>query len=402
MKKMKNILKDDYISLALMTLLLSVSAIRMSISMVLEKEFLNDIVKYVLIFLTLLFLLKNLHQLIKPIIVVGLVLSFFGAQYILLPDNAIYMASLLGEIWIYLVMTFLCGYLIKYKNLEKSFKYASIIVFVCGLALLSSENYYKWLTDYEYGGVGAVFSSLIFIPAVVFAFVYKDSKNWWFLIASFICAMIMTFIGGKRMTAVCYFFTICYTVFCGISKQKRIALLMSSMLLLFLTIVFFPLIISFVDNNMGFNLESSRFFNIIDSFSSSSSRTEIRSELYDKVLSIQGVILGYGLMGDNVITKNHMYAHNIFLEIIIEFGLILGSLIILSLFLIVLKTYRRKTEYNKIIMMLMFLGIMPLLQSGVCWASQFFWLLLSICMHVLTYDKSTDKEGQRCYVVCKE
>lgn len=61
-------------------------------------------------------------------------------------------------------------------------------------------------------------------------------------------------------------------------------------------------------------------------------------------------IVGYGLFGDRVISYTHQYAHNLFLELLIEFGIPIGSILcIILLILIINSTIKlyKTTEMNR-------------------------------------------------------
>ena len=379
----------------LMTLLLSVSSIRMCVDFVFEREGLNVLIKYVLIVLTLLFVIGYFRRLFKPIIVVVLISTIVLFNYLLFPENRIYIYQMMGETWPYLIAIFLCGSVIEASSLERAFLYSAIVTLLFELVLISSEGYFKMLTEVEYGGIGAVFSSMMLLPAVVFAFKYRWGQYNIYLLLSVICGILMVVLGGKRMTMICYIFTLLYIFVVGRTRIQKIKFLFTSITILFLFIIFFPEVCAIVSDLFSINLGENRIFEKFTSVDivSSKGRDEIHDELYNNIFTLQGLFIGYGINGDMVLTKTHEYSHNFFLELIVEFGIIMGALITTLFFFLIYKTYHYANEYKQLLIMLLFLALLPLLQSGSFWSFQMFWLFMGISMHVVLRNMSSIKDN---------
>ncbi len=91
-------------------------------------------------------------------------------------------------------------------------------------------------------------------------------------------------------------------------------------------------------------------------------------------------IFGYGLMGDRVILGR--YAHNIILELLCAFGIILGTLIVLLLvflFVRALLKQRGTPAFGFLLSMICFVFI-KLLLSGSFVYDQYFYLVLGFCI----------------------
>lgn len=103
------------------------------------------------------------------------------------------------------------------------------------------------------------------------------------------------------------------------------------------------------------------FINNPDDFSSG------RSEIYSIIIQYiyKKPFIGYGLAGDRVLL-NGGYPHNIFLEILTQFGIIFGSLIIILLFFYLINGIflnKNKDERN-ITIIFMAIGLIGLFYSG--------------------------------------
>lgn len=374
----------SYLPVILLTILLSVSSMRMCITYYLEQESLNTVIKYSLIFATIFFVLVFFKRIRKVIILVFFLTLFILCNYFFLEENRPYIYLTIGETWQYLVATVLCGFVMSKDDLVKAFTLSACIILLCSILLMQSEAYYRQLTEYEYGGTGAVFSGMLLIPAVVFAFDYKWNKNLLYLIPSIASALIFIVVGGKRMVLISYLFALLYVLFGGLNKKT----LWRKMLLFFLIIVSFlfillPLLSSYFEQNLGIDLYSLRIFNVFSNDRTSTGRSAIYSTLFASIFSFDGIFWGRGMNGDMALRSDHQYSHNLFLELIVEFGLILGLALIAVLFLLLIKVIRKRTEYNQILVFMLFVCFLPLMVSGTFWNSQLFWLTVSICFNIL-------------------
>ena len=75
----------------------------------------------------------------------------------------------------------------------------------------------------------------------------------------------------------------------------------------------------------------------------SNSRTVLKEKTLDAIS--ENPVWGYGIMGDRVVLGT--YCHNIFLELLCDFGVVLGTLFIVALVAIIFIAIRKtwKTEY---------------------------------------------------------
>lgn len=94
-------------------------------------------------------------------------------------------------------------------------------------------------------------------------------------------------------------------------------------------------------------------------------------------------IWGYGIAGDRVFLYG-TYPHNLFLEVLVQFGVILGLLIITAFIAVVLLGWIKASPTEReFIAVFIGLGLVPLMVSGSFWVSANFWLLIAICLSPL-------------------
>jgi O-antigen ligase len=123
-----------------------------------------------------------------------------------------------------------------------------------------------------------------------------------------------------------------------------------------------------------------------DNIDFSTGRSEIFSDTINNI--ILNPILGHGIAGDRVFL-NGTYPHNIFLEILAQFGIILGgisSLILLTYWFKSVFLNKNKTNQHLAIIFAG-LGLISLFFSGSYLTSSNFWLFMAICISSVHFTK---------------
>ena len=126
-----------------------------------------------------------------------------------------------------------------------------------------------------------------------------------------------------------------------------------------LFIVLFPLFISGLEN-IGITSRTITMFNSGKVMDDSS-----RTKVYDYFISqlLDNPLLGIGLFGDRIVT-NGSYCHNIFLEICLNWGIVMGPILIIIVFYNIIKTYINLCPQNKdLYLIFIFIGTLPFMFS---------------------------------------
>lgn len=381
----------NYFPIILMTLLLSVSSIRIYVSYSSEDNGIYAAIRYMLITATLILGAYYYSKLFKAFLFVLFLVLFVICNYLLFDINRPYINQIIGETWPYLIATILCGYVMTNDDLVKAFKYSSFIILLCCILLLQTDIFFRQVTEHDYGGVNAVFSGLLLIPAVTFVFEYKWKDNPLYLVPSIVSALLFIVVGGKRIVLISYLLALLYVFICDFKEKRRSKSLMIVVLVITAFILFFPSLSAIVKQYMGVDFYSLRIFDVFGADTSYSGRSSIYSTMFDSIMSFEGIVTGRGMNGDMALRTDHQYSHNFFLELIVEFGLIIGLAIIVAFFHFVIKVVRKRTGYNQILSLLFFMCFLPLMVSGTFWGSQLFWLSASICLNVLFNYKKKQK-----------
>ena len=389
---------NRFVQGVLITLILSASAIRMYNSYVLEMDIIYSLLRIALIAFGLTLVLMNNFKLIKPLTVVVLIMGTVFLHYLIFTDNRPYIISTFSENWIYAVVLFITVYIVSYEVLEKSMIVSAAIILFMDILLILSPLYVRLFTDYGYGGVGAVYSYSLLFPAVVFLYCFNKWKKWYLLIPSLAAFYLIVVYGSNRMSMICYILYVFYVFFFskkGLSVKKIITTLILMIGAIAIAINLKG-IVGWIIQISGISDYSPRILKLLssDTFLYTSGRDDIFSVLASKVLSGEGV-LGYGINGDRVLTHSHEYAHNIFMELLIEFGIVIGLFIIVMIVYMTVKAVNKRTRFNSILPVLFCTHIIALFVSGTFWTSNFFWMYISICLSILfpaTLETSKRKE----------
>ena len=138
---------------------------------------------------------------------------------------------------------------------------------------------------------------------------------------------------------------------------------------------------------------SSRTINkiIIGEALNSSGRDEIANQLINKLNAF-----GYGMMGDRVICSG-IYAHNLFLELLIDFGIVLGAILSVVIITIIAFGVIRKIEKNHVwVILLLSTGFLKLMLSGSYLDFEpVFYVLMGFCVNSLMENKEYVKIAQK-------
>lgn len=108
-----------------------------------------------------------------------------------------------------------------------------------------------------------------------------------------------------------------------------------------------------------------------------------RSEIYDLVINeiARNPLIGIGIAGDRLLIGGG-YVHNFFIEIIGNFGIIIGSILAIALIIIMLRPLASKEliKYNMVSIWIS-LGFVSLMVSGSYLESMNFWILLGLLVN---------------------
>lgn len=254
------------------------------------------------------------------------------------------------------------------------------------LILLAVFDYYWTVIIHgNYFAINYMSFSYSMLPAVCFSFAYGLNNRKALDVIIALLGLIVVLIIGSRGCFLCGF------LFCAIASIKHYTLSSTGRLLAFLGIalalfisvpLFFPTftekVMSYLDQH---GATSRTLQKMVDgTVSESDDRTAIYVLMTD---AIEDKPLGYGLMGDRFILAkngNQGYAHSIIYEFLVDYGIVLGPLLILILFYTILHKHIKSFKQNDYYVLAAFtaLGFIKLFFSGSYLAEPFFWALIGL------------------------
>lgn len=304
----------------------------------------------------------------------------FSIHYLCFPDNRIFMLPLIIPFFFMVLPSFIYALSIRdfviFKNiLEKS----SYIVFFIG----STLSLFVFLGIASIGSYSMSLAYYILLPSIVFLNKQFERISAEYFIA-FVLSLFIIVSLGSRGPILCVVVFIFLRTFRPSLKTSHKKIIMTSIVLGIFTvgIIFFKNIINFMYIQLlryGFHSRTLYLF-LNDGGGYLSGRDSIYQSIFAEIL--KNPILGIGLAGDRRITDG-TYAHNIFIELISNFGLVVGFILIFLIIFLSIKSLFAKNEIKFILITMWFcLGFMPLLISGSYLTSINFAIFLGVLIHI--------------------
>lgn len=260
-------------------------------------------------------------------------------------------------------------------------KYAYVVVGLSIIVFLFMRN--SFATQY----LSFSYNMLLHLLFLVF---YKPKKGrvWHNIIV--VLGVVVFTIGGARGALLS--FVVCFVVYALITRKQTIRnvviLMMASggvCLFMIMKSEILALLLSLLTK---MNIDSRNISMMLASeMMNSSGRDDIAQEVIKNIN-----IFGHGMMGDRVVCSG-MYAHNLFLELIYDFGVILGSALSLMIIVVVIVGVLRKIAYNQAwIILLLSTGFFKLMLSGSFLDLEpAFYVLMGFCVNSFMENRADDK-----------
>lgn len=163
------------------------------------------------------------------------------------------------------------------------------------------------------------------------------------------------------------------------------------------------LVLMFVSRSVG--LSTRIFESYLDdelvNYEKSSGRNDIHEVLWSNITNDSGGI-GYGLGSDRYLGLHQgEYAHNLVYEIWMDFGLYIGSVVLILLLLLMIASFRKayKTESFFLFLMLFVWGIVRQMISGSYIQDFQLFLFLGFCVSLLRSDNLNQPEEKITFII---
>lgn len=212
--------------------------------------------------------------------------------------------------------------------------------------------------------MGYSYLILPILCSVLYKFIVSKKNLYFYELIVFLLLIIMY---GSRgcLVSVCVFFFLC-------CRRKYLSLIFIVLCGVFLyTIGIGDQILSLMDK---LDIESRTLRLLFGDLGHDSGRGEIYSNFIEMIENRP--ILGYGVASDIALVG--MYPHNVFLEIIFDFGFVIGSVVIAFITIVIITSLNRhETTITK--KLLFSISCVPLMFSLSYITTPFFWLFLGTC-----------------------
>ena len=194
-----------------------------------------------------------------------------------------------------------------------------------------------------------------------------------------ICVHLLT---GTRGPVICIL--VCFVLgvfFSDIRRKTRfILVLLGTALVGFIASPLFSASVSFL-NELFFSLGiKNRILTKIlsENFWVSTGRKDVANVVLGAIS--QRPIIGYGFLGDRSL-QNGGYPHNFVLEVWCQYGMVLGSVIIITLLIIFIRVFYKRRNNRILLIMLFSVTFVKLMMSGTYPVEGMFFFLLGFCLN---------------------
>ena len=280
-------------------------------------------------------------------------------------------------------------------NYEILFKYlrifslisiaASIGTFIVYLSVNSQPGYMSFSYD-------------LLMSVIWMWFAFFKGKRFLALFGAIVGSLLMFFCGARGPILCLVVAIVLYVLFMTDEQTVKVLLILATVFAVLLVLAFWePLLnlLSQVAESIGVEsriVEKMRDGTLTDD----SGRGEVRDQLLSQLR-----LFGYGLYGDRGITEGR-YAHNFFLEIMVQYGLLVGSAIVIYIVILILAGFFTKDRDKKILFIAFFSAsvIKLMMSSSYLSKEPALYSMFGICISCYFKDDIVPKEAkQRMRVV---
>lgn len=286
-------------------------------------------------------------------------------------------------------------------------KKVGIVLFIY-YALESTEVLkYGYWTITQFGEVkyskGNMSWSYGIMQSICFITIYLVKDKRYYMIIPIIIGTIGILIYGSRGTLVALVLGMTLLVIFYHSGKMRVRN--------FIVIAIFSGLLIFILSDKGLNVISdilikngveSRFISSLLNYTNFEETSNGRVLIWKKTWEMitKGPFWGYGVYGErNTIYSIGMrwgYCHNLFLEILVDFGYAFGSTAVIILFVVLIKSFIVAYDKNAKLCLIIFLTIMcELLLSNSYWLQSGIWITVALCVNILKKDQYSKNDCRK-------
>jgi len=331
----------------------------------------------IIVGLSFLYVLPSIikQNILKLISIYFVSIFLFLVNYLMFPENQSQLNELIFPFFFMSLPSFIYSlsltnwHVLKYVMIK-----ASYVVFILGTVL----SILIFTGKVTVGAYSMTLSYYMLLPAIIFMDQLLEKLSLRMLLISLISIIVILSLGSRGAI-------LCLIIFV-MFKIVRFKLTYSKMLYNLITlsaifIVFFYLdkILSYLESALLlFGIRSRSIHLLLGEEVYLSGRDNIYERLLTEILD--NPIIGIGLGADRRFVESG-YAHNFILEVLLNYGLLLGSLILVTVIILLFKgIFTKDDEKYNIITIWISLGFVHLMVSSSYLIDFKFWILLGILL----------------------
>ncbi len=332
------------------------------------------------------FSIKSFHYLastvrITDFLYLSIFIGVFLATYLIHPENKEYLDNYIGGFFI-AILYFLVGRVYSDHEMRETltlFSYISI----------AAMSFYVLFWGKQTGSLeesdDSMFASYMILPHVLMALL-SAFKNHSFIGAVFsVIGVFLVLAFGTRGPLICILvFCAALFVFLVPFKRKVLSRILLLGALLFIYLMFDRILLFFRDliASIGMSTRIMDYYEM-GMISDDSGRDEIRQVIIGALRD--NPFSGLGICGDWRVAG--VYSHNIILEFISSFGVLIGSILLLLLLVCYCRGFLscQSTEQKEVLLLFIICGFVKLLMSGTFVTESFFYFAIGYSVTLIRH-----------------
>lgn len=316
--------------------------------------------------------IRSYSSLRKAIAAYAAVFMLFAVQFLIFPKNREYLADYIFKVFFISVPLFINCSSIKNECLELNvLNKICLFVFSAGTAYSLFIVFEKAFTEYSMS-----FGYYMLFPACFFSYIYFTFRKKIFLLLSALTAVAILGLGSRGPLIIWAFYFASLILLSDISKISKVFFAAAAAAVVLFKNGICGFLVALL-NDRGGGMQS-RTLNLISSgklISHDSGRSVIQEKAFEMIR--RRPIFGNGIGADYRVIGG--YPHNIFIEIVLQFGVIFGGILLAGLVYIIVRGFI-KAGNRKLYLFYFCIGFLPLIVSGTYLTDMSFWLFLGYAL----------------------
>jgi len=239
-----------------------------------------------------------------------------------------------------------------------------------------------WIIDGIWAPYNMSYGYNVLFPVIIFIYYFFYTKKIQYMLFAVVGGFEILLLGSRGPFFGIAFFILIYALLMDYKyKGFKIFILLSVIIICYMLLQNPELFIKLSDFLKQNGLPSRTIRKIAEGILlDDTGRRTIREAIYDMFLNTR-IIIGYGPLGDHILTGS--YSHNLILEFLVSFGIILGPLLLIALFVSSIYVFLKKdNEWFAVYIIFLALSIPKLMISSSFWYEGTFWAMIAILVNM--------------------